>query len=106
MPGLDKETKERIERLNLKDLQDIVLSLASKEKKAYDFILINYLDKEFGEQDLFEATKADLEMIFRKRHKGFSEELQIANMLGACIKRINEFTRISKNKVLEAELLL
>lgn len=106
MPGLDKETKERIKRLNLKDLQDIVLSLASKEKKAYDFILINDLDKEFGEQDLFEATKADLEMIFRKRHKGFSEELQIANMLGACIKRINEFTRISKNKVLEAELLL
>lgn len=106
MPRLDKETKERIKRLNLKDLQDIVLSLASKEKKAYDFILINDLDKEFGEQDLFEATKADLEMIFRKRHKGFSEELQIANMLGACIKRINEFTRISKNKVLEAELLL
>lgn len=31
--------------------------------------------------------------------------LQIANMLGACIKRINEFTKISKNKVMEAELL-
>jgi hypothetical protein len=106
MPRLDKETKERIKKLDYKDLQDIVISLASKEKTAYDFILLNYLDKESGEQDLFEATKADLEIIFRKRHKGFSEELQIANMLGACIKRINEFTKISKNKVLEAELLM
>ncbi|MDK2842459.1 MAG: hypothetical protein PWQ17_1965 [Anaerophaga sp.] len=106
MPRLDKQTKERIKRLDHKDLQDIVISLASKEKMVYNYILLNYLDKESGEQDLFEATKADLEIIFRKRHKGFSEELQIANMLGACIKRINEFTKISKNKVLEAELLL
>lgn len=106
MPRLDKETKERIKRLDYKDLQDIVLSLASKEKTAYDYILLNYLDKESGEQDLFEVTKADLEIIFRKRHKGFSQELQIANMLGVCIKRINEFTKISKNKVIEAELLL
>jgi hypothetical protein len=47
-----------------------------------------------------------LEIIFRKRYKGFSEQLQLANMLRACIKRINEFTKISKNKVLEADLLL
>lgn len=106
MPRLDKETKERIKRLKHKDLQDIIISLASKEKTAYDYILLNYLDNEYGEQDLFEATKSDLEIIFRKRHKGFSEELQVANMLGARIKRINEFTKISENKVLEAELLL
>ncbi len=47
-----------------------------------------------------------MEIIFRKRYKGFSEQLQLANMLRACIKRINEFTKISKNKVLEADLLL
>jgi hypothetical protein len=68
--------------------------------------MINYLDKELGETDLFERAKADLEMIFRKRHKGFSQELQLANMLGACIKRINEFTAVSKNRSLEADLLL
>ncbi len=106
MPKLDKQTKEQIKGLAYKDLQDIVVSLASKEKKVYDYILINYLDKEYGEQELFEETKEDLEIIFRKRYKGFSEELQLANMLSACIKRINEFTNISKNKVLEADLLL
>ena len=30
----------------------------------------------------------------------------MANMLSACIKRINEFTKISKNKALEADLLM
>lgn len=106
MPRLNKETRERIRELNNKDLQDIVISLASKEKSAYDFILINYLDRESGEQDLFKATKADLDIIFRKSYKGYSEQLYIENMLSACIKRINEFTKISKNKVLEAELLM
>lgn len=106
MPRLDKATKEHIRKLPAKDLQDIVMHLASKDKFAYDYILVNYLDKELGEEELFEQTRADLEIIFRKSHKGFSDELRIANMLGACIKRINEFTKISKNKNLEAELLL
>ena len=106
MPRLDKETKDRIKGLDHKSLQNIVIALASKEKSVYDYILLNYLDKESGEQDLFNETKADLEVIFRKRHKGYAEELQLANMLGACVKRINEFTKVSKNKVLEVELLL
>lgn len=106
MPRRNKEIKEQIQKLDIQDLQDIVISLASRDKAAYDYILLHYLDKENGEQALFEATKADLEIIFRKRHKGFTEELQLTNMLGACIKRINEFTAVSKNKVLEAELLL
>ena len=105
MPRLDKETKEQIKKLNHSDLQDIVLKLASKDKSVYDYILANYLDKEYGEKDLFEATKVDLEIIFQKKHKGYSEQLKVANMLGACIKRINEFTKISKNKVYEADLL-
>lgn len=106
MPRLDKETKERIKKLEYEELQDIVLKLSSKEKSVYEYVFANYLDKEFGEKELFETTKADLEIIFRKRYKGFSEQLQIANMLTACIKRINEFTKISKNKMFEADLLL
>jgi hypothetical protein len=106
MPRLDKETIERIKKLEHNELQDIVLKLASKEKIVYDYVFANYLDKEFGEKELFETTKADLEIIFRKRHKGYSEELQKTNMLGACVKRVNEFTKISKNKIFEADLLL
>jgi hypothetical protein len=80
--------------------------MASKDKMVYDYIMINYLDKEFGEELLFEETKADLQKIFVKQYKGFTDQLRVANMLAACIKRINEFTKVSKNKVLEAELLV
>lgn len=106
MPRLDAETKERIKKLGYDVLQEIVIKLASKEKPVYEYLLVNYLDKELAERELFEETKADLEVIFRKRYKGFSEQLQMANMLGACIKRINEFTRISKDRVFETALLL
>lgn len=106
MPRIDAEIKEQIKKLDYHVLQEILIKLASKEKSVYDFLLVNYLDKELAERELFEDTKGDLEVIFRKRHKGFSEQLQMANMLGACIKRINEFTRISKNRVFEADLLL
>lgn len=106
MPRLSKEIKEKIKKLDNKELQDIVLKLASKEKMVYDFLIANYLDKETGEKKLFDKTKEDLDILFGKRYKGFAEELQLANMLGACIKRINEFTKISKNKVLEADLLI
>lgn len=30
----------------------------------------------------------------------------MTNMLSACIKRINEFTKVSKNKIMEADLLV
>lgn len=106
MPRLSTDTKEQIKSLPVKDLQQIVLKLAAKEKSVYDYILVNYLDKEAGEQELFEEAKADLDRLFRKGYKGFSEQLQLANMLSACIKRINEFTKVSNNKVLEADLLM
>ncbi len=80
--------------------------MAAKDKMFNNFIQVNYLDKESGETELFEKTKADLSVLFTKRNKGFSEELQLANMLQKCVKRLNEFTAISKNKELEADLLL
>src|SRR5690606_6349615 len=59
-----------------------------------------------GEKDLFEQAQRDIEILFHKSYKGFSQELQLANMLAACNKRINEFAKISKDKTLEMELIL
>ncbi len=106
MPRLTKDEKEQIKKIPVKDLQEIVLKAAAKEKSIYDFIYINYLDKESGEQELYDKTISDINSLYIKGYKGYSEELRIANMLAACIKRINEFTKISKNKVMEADLLL
>jgi len=41
-----------------------------------------------------------------KSYKGFSDELQFANMLGACSKRITEFAKVSTNKKMEADLVM
>ncbi len=106
MPRLSTKVKEQIKQLSLAELQQIVLKVAAKEKSVYDFLLVNYLDKASGEQELYERTKADIDVLFRKGYKGYAEELQLANMLAACIKRINEFTKVSKNKVMEADLLV
>jgi len=105
MVNRKSEIKEQLLVLPKNDLIDIIVKLAAK-KANYDFLLVNYLDKDGGGKDLFEEARLDLDSLFRKRYKGFSEQLQLANMLSACTKRINEFTEVSKNKKLEADLLL
>jgi hypothetical protein len=106
MPRLSAEIKEQIKNLSRKELEEIVLKTASKEQTIHDFILINYLDKETGEKELFEKAKADLDILFNKRYKGFVEQIQFANMLTVAMKRVNEFTKVSKNKVFETDLIL
>ena len=106
MPRLPADIKEQIKNLSRNELEEIVLKSASKEQSVLDFITINYLDKETGERDLFEKTKTDLDIIFNKRYIGFVEQIRMAKMLPVAMKRVTEFTKISKNKVLETDLIL
>ncbi|NOZ47432.1 MAG: hypothetical protein GXO79_11715 [Chlorobi bacterium] len=105
MPRLSIEEKSQIKMLSKKELESIVIKLMT-EKENYNYVLVNYLNKEKGEQDLFEKAKIDIDSLRAKRYKGFSEQLQLANLISACVKRINEFTKISKKKNLEADLIL
>ena len=105
MPKIGKDTKEQIRLLSKKDLEDIVIKLAAN-KENYDYLFVNYLEKESGEQELFEEAKAEIDLLSTKRYKGFSEQLQLANLWSACVKRINEFSKVSKKKNLEADLIL
>ncbi len=96
----------QIVQLSKKELEKLVLKAAAKDKTFHDYLLVNYFEKEHGEQDLFEQAKDELEFLFRKKYKGFAEELQMANMLGACAKRITGFSKTCKNKNLEADLII
>lgn len=96
----------QISTLSKKDLEKLVLQAAAKDKSFHDYLLVNYFEKEFGEQDLFEEAKSDLDALFVKRYKGYAEEQKTANMLAACGKRITEFSKVCKNKNLEADLIL
>ncbi len=104
MPKLSKEFKSEIDALSHKELVDIVLKMASKEKTVYEYININYIDKESGEQELFEKAQSDITNLFNKGYKG-REQQKDANMISACVKRVNEFTKTSRNKRYEDELL-
>lgn len=103
---IEPVVKETISQLPRSELEKLVMFAAQKHKEFHDFVLVNYADKQDGEKELFEKAKADLEILFRKSYKGFSYELQLANMLAACHKRINKFGEVCKNKELEMELIL
>jgi len=106
MPKITPEIKLQIQSLSKHELEKLVLIAAGKDKNFHDYLLINYIDKEYGEKDLFEKVKADLDILFCKSYKGFSEELQLANMISACVKRINLFSKVCKKKNLEVDLLM
>jgi hypothetical protein len=106
MAKVDESIKKTVSQLSKKELEKLVLRAAQKHKEFHDYVLVNHADPAFGEADLFKKAKADLEVLFRKRHKGFSEELQLANMLAACFKRINEFGKVCRNAELELRLIM
>lgn len=83
-----------------------MLKAAALDKSFHDYLLINYFDKDYGEQDLFEQAKSEINKLFVKNYKGNAPELKMANMLGDCAKRITLFSKVCKSKNLEADLLL
>jgi len=97
--------KEQLAQLSKKELADMVLKLASK-RYNYEFLLVNFLDKDGGELTLFEEAKEDIDSLCQKEYKGSTELKQLVKKLNACVKRINEFTIETKNKKLEADLVL
>lgn len=105
----DSESKLLIEKLKMlpkNELEKLVLKAATKHKEFRVFLHLNYLDKHQTEMDLFDAAQNDIHLLMHKKYKGFSNELQLANMLTACNKRIVEFSRVCKDKKAEVDLLM
>ena len=105
MPRDKAILKEQISELSKKELMDIVLKLAGK-RFNYEFLLVNFLDKDTGELTLFEEAKEDIEKLCEKEYKGRTIQHQLVKKLNACTKRIREFTVETKSKKLEADLVL
>jgi len=105
MPRSKAILKEQLAHLSKKELAEMVLKLAGK-RYNYEFLLVNFLDKDGGEQTLFEEAIEDIEVLCQKEYKGSTELKQLVKKLNACVKRINEFTIETKSKKLEADLVL
>jgi hypothetical protein len=106
MAKIDSNIKQEILLLSKKEMVKLIVKAASTHKQFYDYLMVNYIDKANGEQELFIEAKRDMELLFIKPYKGFSEELRLANMLAACNKRINAFGKICKDKSLEMDLIM
>lgn len=105
MPRDNAILKEQLAQLSKKELAEMVLKL-SRKRYNYEYLLVNFLDKEGGEQTLFEEAKEDIDTLYQKEYKGSTELKQLVKQLNACVKRINEFTVETKSKKLEADLVL
>ena len=97
--------KEQLSLFHKRELVDMLLKL-SKKRFNYEFLLVNFLDPEGGEQTLFEEALTDIDQLCQKDYRGSTIQKQAVNKLNACVKRINEFTIETKNKKLEADLIL
>jgi hypothetical protein len=82
-----------------------VLKLSAK-RFNYEYLLVNFLDTDSGEQFLFDEAKDDIDLIYEKEFRGSTLQKQAVNRLNTCVKRINEFTVETKSKKLEADLVL
>ena len=105
MPREKAILKEQVNELSKKELVDIVLKLAGK-RYNYEYLLVNFLDKDGGEQTLFEEAKEDIDMLCLKEYKGRTIQHQLVKKLNACSKRIVEFTVETKSKKLHADLVM
>ena len=105
MPRNKAILKEQLAQLSKKELTEMVLKLSAK-RYNYEFLLVNFLDTDGGEQTLFEEAKEDIDRLCQKEYKGRTTQHQLAKKLNACTKRITEFTIETKSKKLEADLVL
>lgn len=97
--------KEQLNRFTKTELVDILAKISAK-RFNYEFLLVNYLDTEDGEQTLFEEAKESIDLLTHKEFKGRTVQHQMVKRLKACTNRIKDFTEETKDRKLEADLIL
>lgn len=97
--------KKELSDFTKSELVDILTKISAK-RFNYEFLLVNYLDPENGEQLLFDEAKAAIDLLLQKEVRGRSIQHQMATRLKACTNRIKEFTEETKSRKLEADLTL
>jgi len=106
MPRINKEDRELIKQLPQSELAKIVIKLISKDKNAYNLIYLSYLNPKTGEKDVYENTLSNIKACFYKNYTGSMQSQRDAKMLSACINELNSFAKVSKNKTMEADLIM
>jgi hypothetical protein len=106
MPKLTSDFKKQIKTLDFKDLEMIALKCASRDRFCYEYILVNFLNPEYGEQDLFEKYKLELDALSQKTFAGRTESKRLSKLLKASNQLVKQFKLVVKKANLEVELYL
>lgn len=106
MPRLTEEFKSAVQKLPVEDLQTAVISYARKDQTFFDFLNLQYLGNLEAAEALFEETMDFIrDTIFFPVGRGVIQK-QLKSSMDKCIKQINHYATVSKNKKNEADLLL
>ncbi len=105
MAKVGAEYKAIIKQMARAELELAVMKLAEK-RENFDYLLVNFLDTESGETELFERAKSSIDTIYEKSYKGRSTQHKLAKMLIDCNKVVSRFSVNCKTKTLEVDLLI
>lgn len=97
--------KNQLNNFSKAELIQMLTKIAAK-RFNYEFLLVNYLDTENGEMLLFEETIEQIDILIIKEYKGRTQAHQMVKRLKACTRCIKDFTQETKDKKLEADLIL
>lgn len=104
MPRLTPELKNVISSLTLEEIQKLIFRFARSNKDVYDFLVYEYVNNN-NNTELFEKAKEKIGFILLGL-SGRIIQKQLAKAIGKSIQEINRFAKITKDKKLEADLLM
>lgn len=104
MPRLTPELKNVITSLTSEEMQKIILRFAKSNQEVYDTLVYEYLNNN-NNTELFEKVKEEIEftLIYLS---GRTIQKQLAKAISKSIQKVNRFAKITKDKKLEADLLV
>jgi hypothetical protein len=106
MPRLSKEFKQAIQEIPIDELQKRVLQVASKNPEVFDMLNLKYVSGNEAEDELYEESRERIgDEICFLGERGIIQK-NLAKAITKAIGYINYFSKVTKNEVREAELLL
>jgi len=106
MPKLTSEQKKQIRSLSPAEKESILLKWAGKDRLFFEFLYTNFLNPDFGDEDLFEKYRDELDRLKLKTFPGRSEPARMTRHLRAGLKIVGQFRKTVKKPQLELDLHL
>jgi hypothetical protein len=99
-----KEIQVALANMPRKDIEALLVKAMRESNTFYQYVWVNHLDKEAGEEQLYEQYKTEIQGLLSKAYRGASPEMRAANMLSACRNKLDAFGKVCRSKDKAVEL--